>query len=86
MSPMCVFVGHYDSIKVYWWKSDVPDISLVIYMLYSLIHIILNNIFLFQYFNQYLPLIELKKKFIIVERKEDEKDEDKEHVTITSSW
>ena len=79
-------MGHYDSIKVYWWKSDVPNISLVIYMLYSLIHISLNNIFLFQYFNQYLPLIELKKKFIIVERKEDEKDEDKEHVTITSSW
>ena len=86
MSPKCVFVGHYDSIEVYWWKSDVPNISLVIYMLYSLIHIILNNIFLFRYFNQYLPLIELKKKFIIVERKEDEKDEDKEHVTITSSW
>lgn len=55
-------------------------------MLYSLIHIILNNIFLFRYFNQYLPLIELKKKFIIVERKENEKDEDKKHVTITSSW
>ena len=55
-------------------------------MLYSLIHIILNNIFLFRYFNQYLPLIELKKKFIIVERKKNEKDEDKKHVTITSSW
>ena len=70
MSPKCVFVGHYDSIEVYWCKSDVPNISLVIYM----------------FFNQYLPLIELKKKFIIVERKENEKDEDKKHVTITSSW